>query len=138
MYRVHREDIYWGPEGADRNLISLLPKMITDISVESDNSKTVIDTKYYKEALRRHFDQEKIREQNIYQIFAYLKNLEKKGGINSNCSGVLLDPTVDREINECAPLDSKHRLRVRTINPNQEWRLIRKDLIDLLETSLQN
>jgi len=135
-YKVRREDIYWGPEGADRDSISLLPKMITDISIESDNSKAIIDTKYYKEALRKHFDQEKIREHNIYQIFAYLKNLEKNGGKNLSCNGVLLYPTVDKDINEIAPLDSKHKLIVRTINLNQDWKMIHKDLIDLLARAL--
>ena len=131
-YRVGREDIYWGPEGVGRDIMSLLPKMVTDISIENENSKAVIDTKFYKEALRKHFDQEKIREQNIYQIFAYLKNLEKKGGLNLNCTGVLLYPTVDKNINETAPLDSKHRLFVRTLKLNQDWQLIHRDLIELL------
>jgi 5-methylcytosine-specific restriction enzyme subunit McrC len=136
VFRVSREDIYWGPEGTDKDSIPILPKMVTDISIEGEHSKAIIDTKYYKEALRKYFDKEKIREQNIYQIFAYLKNLEKKGGKNQNCTGVLLYPTVDKNIDERAPLDSNHDLIVRTIDLNQDWWLIHRDLITLLEKAL--
>jgi 5-methylcytosine-specific restriction enzyme subunit McrC len=138
MYRVGREDIYWGPEGIVKDSISILPKMITDISIEGKTSKAIIDTKYYKEALKTHYDKEKIHSTHIFQIYAYLKNLEKKGGKNQNCTGVLLYPTVDKNIDERAPLDSNHYLMVRTINLNQDWQLIHKNLINLLEKALQN
>ena len=138
MYQVGREDIYWGPEGIEKDSISILPKMITDISIECETSKAVIDTKYYKEALKTHYDKEKIHSLHIFQIYAYLKNLEKKGGKNQSCTGVLLYPTVDKNIDERAQLDSDHELIIRTVNLNQDWKLIHKDLINLLEKALQN
>ena len=134
-YRVGREDIFWCAKAMDDPAADYLPKMVTDISIEGEDSKVVIDTKYYREALGRHYDQEKIHSQNIYQIFAYLKNLETSGGINQHCTGVLLYPTVDNDIHFCTMLDPKHKLIVHTLNLNQDWKLIHDDLKGLLEES---
>jgi 5-methylcytosine-specific restriction enzyme subunit McrC len=108
--------------------------MITDISIEGHGFKFVIDTKFYKEALATHYDAEKIRSQHFYQIFAYLKNLEKQGGVNTNCTGVLLYPTVQKELNLKYVMDG-HKLIIHTINLNQDWRLIDKDLKTLIKIS---
>jgi 5-methylcytosine-specific restriction enzyme subunit McrC len=135
-FRVGSEDIFWGPGVLDEESKSILPKMVTDISIESDNSKVVIDTKYYKEALKKHYDKEKIHAANIYQIFAYLKNLEKKGGVNQNCTGVLLYPTVETPIHFDTMLDNYHKLIVQTLDLNQDWRSIHNDLINLIQIAV--
>lgn len=106
--------------------------MVTDISIEKNGSKVIIDTKYYKDALAKYYDQEKIHSAHLLQLFGYLKNLEAKGGINISCSGVLLYPTVDREI-ELNYMVDEHKVIIKTINLNQNWKLIYNDLIDLLE-----
>ena len=52
-----------------------------------------------------------------------------------NCSGVLLYPTV--ETNLSLPfMFGNHKVTVCTINLNQDWKEIHKDLIELLEGSL--
>ena len=114
---------------------SLLPKMTTDISIERNGSKVVIETKYYKEVLISHYGLEKYHSQHFYQLFSYLKNLEAKGGANQNCSGVLLYPTVDKEIKGEGLEMGRHKVIVRTIKLNQDWNLIHRDLIDLLESA---
>jgi len=134
-YRVGREDIYWYAKALDDPSAAYLPKMITDISIEGEESKVVIDTKYYREALQKHYDQEKIHSQHIYQIFAYLKGLELRGGINQHCTGVLLYPTAGRDIHLCTMLDPKHKLIIHTLNLNQDWKLIHDDLKHLLQES---
>jgi 5-methylcytosine-specific restriction enzyme subunit McrC len=132
---VRREDIAWHAKALDDKAEKFLPKMITDISIEKDNTKAIIDTKYYKEALVTHYEQEKIHPGHLYQLHAYLSNLEHKGGINLNCSGVLLYPTVDAEY--CLPYQfGKHRLTVCTINLNQDWTSIQKDLMNILYGAL--
>ena len=88
-FKVHREDIFWSYSGSDENF-SLLPKMQTDISLSNENRKIIIDTKFYKEAFQYNFDTEKIRSNNIYQMYAYLKQVEKKGGVNQSAEGILL------------------------------------------------
>jgi len=130
---VRREDIFWPIDTIDDELKSLLPKMVTDISIEKDEKKVIIDTKFYKEALIKHYGKEKIRSDHLYQLHSYLTNLEYKGGINRFCNGVLLYPSVDREFNKTLPMKN-HKVIVRTINLNQDWKMIHDDLIDLLES----
>ena len=135
-YKVGREDIFWDAKPLDEYSASYLPKMITDISIEGKDSKAVIDAKYYKEALSIHYDKEKIHSGHLFQLFGYLKNLEAKGGINRNCSGVLLYPTVDKDV--CLNyMMQGHKVMVRTINLNQHWKLIHGHLLNILESSLE-
>ena len=132
---VGREDIFWDVTALDEISASFLPKMTTDISIERNGSKVVIETKYYKEVLVSHYGLEKYHSQHFYQLFSYLKNLEAKGGANQNCSGVLLYPTVDKEIKGEGLEMGRHKVIVRTINLNQDWKLIHRDLIALLESA---
>ena len=128
---VGREYITWDAEVINGDE-GLLPKMETDITLESDNRKIIIDAKYYKEALQKSYDKEKIRSANLYQIFAYLKNVEKKGGVSENCEGILLYPTVNNKLNESANIQG-HKVSIRTIDLNQDHREIHKDLLEIIQ-----
>lgn len=123
--KVGREDIFWDVKD------DFMPKMQTDISIEFQDRKMIIDTKYYKEAMNKYFDKEKFRTQNIYQLHAYLRNVEKKGGLNLNCDGMLLYPTVDKVIYKDGRM-AEHKVYFNTINLNQNWKDISKDLIELV------
>ena len=107
------------------------------ISIKSDAAKMIIDAKYYKEALAEYYDQEKIHSQNLYQIFAYLKNIEAKDDISKRCTGLLLYPTVDKEIN-LNYIMSGHKLMIRTINLDQPWQKIHGSMLEILNTGMQN
>lgn len=133
--RVGREDIAWHAMVDEKDL-QYLPKMETDISIERGACKTIIDTKFYKEALVTHYGKEKIRSEHLYQMHAYLTHLDKKGGVNRGCSGVLLYPTVGKDW--CIPMKifDKYRVTVCTINLNQDWVTIRRDLIQILDGAL--
>ena len=50
--------------------------MRTDIHLESANSRTIIDTKYYSETLQLHHGKNSLRSENLYQLVSYLKNCE--------------------------------------------------------------
>lgn len=133
VYRVRREDIQWQFGSNDAYAIGLLPKMQTDITLESRDRKIIIDTKYYTSALQRNFDTEKLISSNLYQMFAYLKNVEAKGGeLNKNCEGVLLYPTTDKELDLEYHFE-EHKLRVKTINLSMNWREIYKELLEVVD-----
>ena len=88
-FYVTREYIEWDAIPADEYSRRLLPRMQTDISLESSDRKIVIDAKYYKDALSDYYDKEKIHQENLLQIFGYLKHIERKDGINRNSEGIL-------------------------------------------------
>jgi len=131
-YGVKSETIKWSLEAAGTD-DDYLPSMITDTSLEAmDGSrKVVIDTKFYKEALKGHYDKERVISANLYQIYAYVKNLEPQGGVNEDAEGVLLYPAVDQSLDLRFRLPG-HTVRVKTLNLNQDWRQIHEDLMGII------
>lgn len=130
---VRREDIYWNATPIGDTTVRL-PKMQTDITLESDERKVIIDAKFYHEALQSHYNRESIRSGNLYQLYAYLKNLRhsNKHPKNADCEGILLYPTVKRELKESYLIDGQ-RVTIGTINLAQGWRAVEQDLIELIE-----
>lgn len=132
-YKVRREDITWDAEALFGGDLSLLPKMQTDITLEANDHKLIIDTKYYKNTLSVHYDTEKFHSNNLYQIHSYLVNLEKDGSNpnNANCDGMLLYPTVQKEIDNSFQMGT-HKIRVATVDLSQEWSFINDRLLNLI------
>jgi 5-methylcytosine-specific restriction enzyme subunit McrC len=127
-FDVQREDIHWAIISGDRDF---LPKMQTDISLRSSERKIIIDTKYYRDALTEHYEKERIRSENMYQIFAYLKNLDQTDGMNKTCAGILLYPTVTKEL-DIKVTTHGHDVSFKTINLNQDWQGVHQDLLALI------
>lgn len=135
-YAVRREDIRWEAEALHDSDLSLLPKMQTDITLESLTHKIIIDTKYYRETLSTHYDTQKIHSSNLYQIYAYLNNVEKdfRNSKNAMCDGMLLYPTVGREIDASYQI-GKHKIRIATVNLGEDWSVISQRLLSFVEKS---
>ena len=57
----------------------LLPDMKTDVTLKYKDRVLIIDTKYYSKSLQKNklFDTQRIRNNNMYQIFTYVKNFDK-------------------------------------------------------------
>lgn len=130
-YKVYRENISWDITEADNIFNEYLPQMQTDISMETDTRKIIIDTKFYKDAFTYHMDSKKLNSNNLYQLFAYLKNVEAKGGLNIKAEGILLYPLVDQQI-DYDYLVQGHKIMIRTVDLNQEWELIYRRLISIV------
>ncbi len=129
-YTVKREDIYWHWIAADHVAAGLLPKMQTDISLNSETRKIIIDCKFTPEATQHHYEAETLRSSHLFQIHAYLNNLPK-GGLNDSCEIMLLYPTVDSPL-FASYADNGRKISIRTIDLNQPWRGIHKDLLALI------
>ena len=121
--RVYREDLRWKMAGETHQF---LPKMQTDISLKINNRKLIIDAKYYKETLQKYYGSEKIHSQNLYQIFAYLKNQE-----NPKAEGILIYPTVQKSLS-LAYTHEGHTIRIETLNLNQDWQGVKADLLGII------
>lgn len=123
------EWISWDGEAMDEPSRALLPSMKTDLSVDWPSRKLILDCKFYKAALSGRWS-EKLEAENLYQIFAYLKNKSVTPGW-SGCNGVLLYPTVDRAF-DCRYKLSGHVVRVVTLDLNRPWQVIEQDLLSIL------
>jgi len=128
-FKVKREYISWNIDECFEGNINLLPKMITDITLENDNQKIIIDAKYYKETLVENFDVYKFKTSNLYQIYSYLMNVKTKQ--NQKLTGILIYPQNGYEIDASYRLNNLI-LNIKTIDLSQNWIDIKKRLLDLI------
>ncbi len=142
FYRKHKSDhgfkvrpqkqIDWAAKPLDKTSEDYLPKMKADVILESSEKKIILDTKYYTKTLQENYGKKTVHSEHLYQIFSYIKNLEVLGGLNETCEGILLYPTIDASFPGADYEIQGHRVSVRTVNLNQDWRGIHEELIRLL------
>lgn len=128
---VRKEQIRWQFKISDAENVRYLPLMETDITLENDSSKIIMDAKYYSETMKGNYNNEKINSSNLYQLFSYLLNQRSEILKTQNVVGVLIYPTIDREYNLKYTYEG-HNIFIKTINLNTNWRLIDKRLRDIL------
>jgi len=122
--KVYREDLRWKMTGENTHF---LPKMQTDISMKTNGKKLIIDAKYYTETLQKYYNSEKIHSSHLYQLFAYLKNQE-----DTQAEGILIYPTTEKSLS-LSYTHEGHKIRVETLNLNQDWQGIRTDLLVIIK-----
>lgn len=91
----------------------------------------VLDCKFYREALQYHHEKPTFRSSHLYQLYAYLSNLELEPE-GKRCEGILLYPGVNSPLDVSFELRG-HPVRIKTIHLDQDWQQIRRDLLALLE-----
>lgn len=136
FYRIERPDlnirkerIYWEASSSSDPDFRFLPTMETDISVR-DRPHTwtlIIDTKFYRETFQRYYDREKIHSANLYQLVAYLNNLQYRAGPDAEAKGLLLYPVVEQSVRLRYDL-AGHDVSICTINLGADWKDIRSEL----------
>jgi len=132
---VKKDKIRWAATSTDEGALAFLPTMQTDISIRSGQQTLIIDAKYYQNTLTSYYDSESIHSHNLYQLFAYLKNLEARGGADAVASGMLLYPVVDKRVRLEYEIQG-HAVDICTIDLAQDWRGVRDELMELV-TDLQ-
>lgn len=130
---VGSEMIDWDLEPTEPSFANYLPSMITDVTLRSASTTMVIDTKYYKQTLS-NYRGERVYSSHLYQLYSYLSNMETGSKADQHAEGILLYPAVGHHLD--LRFDGRgHRIRVRTLNLDQDWQLIRSDLLSLIDTT---
>jgi 5-methylcytosine-specific restriction enzyme subunit McrC len=111
-----------------------LPGMYPDMTLRSDTKTIMIDAKWYQSTFGTSHvsDRKKIHSSNLYQLFSYLKNLERKGGADAKAEGILLYPQVDEAVSLRYKVQG-HMVRICTIDLNQPWLRIERSLLNLID-----
>ena len=128
---VQREYIKWHVSAEDEKQLQYLPQMETDITLENENSKIIIDTKYYRETMKLNYEKEKINSSNLYQLFSYLMNQHTAELKTKKTTGILLYPTVTQDYDLKYSYED-HEIHIKTLNLNQNWKKIDKRLKDII------
>ena len=138
-YKHHHPDlkpsaqqIEWNlTEKPDDTMIQFLPKMKSDIMLTKNEKTLIIDAKYYSKTMSQHFDKETLRSAHLYQIYAYVKNMDKEN--TGNVSGLLLyAKTQDEVFPDGKPfVIGNNSIGTKTLDLNCEFENIRKQLDDI-------
>jgi 5-methylcytosine-specific restriction enzyme subunit McrC len=126
---VERETLSWPIlEASDR-----IPGMLTDITISDRQppyNRTIIDTKFYASALATNpFGQARFHSANLYQLYAYLRTQEERGGSHRTTRGMLIYPTTDIELDDRLHLQG-HEVRIVTLNLAAQWSEIESRLLE--------
>jgi len=132
---VSREDIFWDAIPLGTSSESYLPKMQTDITLESNSRKIILETKFYSNTLNSRFETVKYNSANLYQLYSYLRNIELKESHpkNTESEGILLYPTVQYTLAETYQMGN-HKVSINTIDLSKNWKEISQDLINIIGT----
>jgi 5-methylcytosine-specific restriction enzyme subunit McrC len=99
-YRYHHPEYKANPDtipwDIDDGMIEFLPAMVTDITLKHGGRTLIIDAKYYAHTMQSQYDVQSIHSGNLYQVFTYVKNLDKKN--TGNVAGMLLYAKTQEQI----------------------------------------
>jgi len=129
--KVKSERFDWAFETLTEGSGDFLPEMRTDISLFNNDRKIIIDTKFYKEALKTNQWGKKIINQNhLYQLTAYMNNTEVSE--NQSLEGILLYPTTDDDFDHQFKRSDGKKISAKSIDLNQSFDNIKSDLMSII------
>lgn len=138
--KVSSPKIDWNiSKDTEESIIRFLPKMQSDIMLEKRNgNKTlIIDAKYYSKTLQTHFNKDTFHSNNLYQIYTYVKNYDSKR--TGNVNGLLLYAKSDVDIPSGYDYSMDGNIiSIRTLDLNADFRVIKKQLSDIVYSNLLN
>lgn len=129
---VGREHLGWVGASGEPTALGLLPRMITDVSVRTPGSCTIIETKFVRRPFREFEGSTrlKLRSDHLYQLFAYLKNTRERESTSITVDGILLYASVGRGLSETLTLGAS-QISVQTLDLAASWPEIRSTLLTL-------
>ena len=140
-YKVKSQQIInWNVEVGEKNILPVM-KMDTVLNGKKIKRTIIIDTKYYRDYMRKNIysreNKKKLISENIYQINAYMNNINTENEL----VGILLYPMPynQNEISEEYQIyitsnkkAKKAILKIQTINLNTDWKQIKKELLEIV------
>ncbi|MFC1779443.1 5-methylcytosine-specific restriction endonuclease system specificity protein McrC [Thermodesulfobacteriota bacterium] len=129
---VRKEKIKWDATAENEEDLFYLPNMETDISVRSKEKALIIDAKYYRKTMSSYYESESIHSAHLYQLTAYLKNLEARAAPDNEASGLLLYPFSGRRVDLEYNMQG-HSVGAKTLDLSVNWTNIRSQLRQIVD-----
>ena len=130
-YDILSPSIPWHDVHASDYDLARLPTMQSDIVLTSPWRGIVLDAKFYHQPLTSRSGTQKVRSDHLYQILAYVSNRNAVRKDSVREEAMLLYPVVDSAFSFDFRLNGE-RVMVRSINLNQPWHAIHRDLLELV------
>jgi 5-methylcytosine-specific restriction enzyme subunit McrC len=130
---VSAERMKWDAVPVQGSDAGFLPEMITDVTLRYPARTLVIECKYTDCLVtgRRSLDK-RLKSQHLYQLSAYLRNLEYREGPDGKPDGILLYPSTTVSFRQEYILQG-HRLVVATVDLSKSPAEIEKQMIALTD-----
>ena len=132
-YRVHGQArVEWwqlrtrGPLSEGR-----VPVMKPDVMLLGPERRIILDAKYYRDGGLPDEVNAKLHAGHLYQLFAYIMNLERAGAAGPAHEGILLYPTVGDET-QVEFMTHGHRFQARSVDLSRPWREIHDAMLGVL------
>jgi 5-methylcytosine-specific restriction enzyme subunit McrC len=131
---IKRDTLPWQNTYYEEGLDDFLPVMKTDVSLFNGSSKLVVECKFYEAALQSRkiegkFLKERFISNHLFQLFAYMKNLEIKD--SKTISGLILYPKNGKTISSFYSLHG-HKVSIRTIDLDTTPEIINCEMLSCL------
>jgi 5-methylcytosine-specific restriction enzyme subunit McrC len=110
-----------------------LPEMRTDVMLTNDSQRVAIETKYYATPFQSHHGSKKLISSHLYQLLTYVSQLNASDGPEP--IGVLLYASAG-ENQQLEYRLSGHRILVRSLDLNRDWKDIHTDLLRLVRHTI--
>ena len=118
VFGVRKERLNWLASAIGDSDLKWLPQMETDVTLRSADRTIIIECKYTESLFQNRFFSERLRSAHLYQLCAYLRNLEGGAEPDRQADGILLYPTAGAELDQSYWLHG-HRVRIKTVDLNQ-------------------
>jgi 5-methylcytosine-specific restriction enzyme subunit McrC len=123
QYYPASKEIKWDVTGT----IDFLPNMKSDTMLFDGQKRLIIDAKYYGKIMQTQYDTEKIRSNNLYQIFTYVKNEDKNN--TGLVSGMLVYAKTDEDFIPAITYDlGGNQIGVKTLDLGKDFTVLKKQL----------
>lgn len=111
----------------NESMIRFLPVMQTDTFLRLKDKILIIDAKYYGKTMQRQYDKYSLHSNNMYQIYAYVKNQDKHN--TGNVAGILLYAKTDEAITpDCMYNIGGNQIGAKTLDLNTDFKMIASQL----------
>ncbi len=130
---VRSAKVSWNLVGEhEESMVKFLPDMQTDITLRLNEKVLIIDAKYYGHMMQQQYDKDTLHSNNMYQIYAYVKNMDKHS--TGNVAGLLLYAKTDESIvpDFWYNVDG-NMLGAKTLDLNKDFNLIAAQLDQIAE-----
>lgn len=121
----------------DDNFSHGLPKMRSDVTLSARGRVLIIDAKCHTSTMQTHIEKKTVKSENLYQIFAYVKNKQaalERAGEGTEVSGMLLYAATDEDIQPDATYRmSGNRISATTLDLDRPFEEIRAQLDGIVE-----
>ena len=133
---VKSEYLQWDRQEETEKIKDILPQMQTDISIKNKSSgeRLIIDTKFNEITIKGQYRDQALRNNYIYQIYAYVKSQERREDkLSWSTTGMLLHPEIGEDYDESVTIQG-HEFKFCTVNLAAEAKHITARLLDILPT----